>query len=57
MNRIGAFLNTGYNIVLIIALGFSVLFLQTAGSELAPNSSLISEIIPTMIQSWVMLAA
>ena len=56
LNRIGAFLNTGYNIVLIIALGFSVLFLQTAGSELAPNSSLISEIIPTMIQSWVMLA-
>ena len=56
LNRTGAFLNTGYNIVIIIALGFSVLFLQTAGSELAPNSSLISEIIPTMIQSWVMLA-
>ena len=56
LNRMGAFLNTGYNIVILIALGFSVLFLQTAGSELAPNSALISEIIPTMIQSWVMLA-
>ena len=56
MDQIGTFLNTGYNIVILIALGFSMLFLQTAGSELAPNSSLISEIIPTMIQAWVMLA-
>ena len=55
-DQIGTFLNTGYNIVILIALGFSMLFLQTAGSELAPNSSLISEIIPTMIQAWVMLA-
>ena len=56
LDQIGTFLNTGYNIVILIALGFSMLFLQTAGSELAPNSSLISEIIPTMIQAWVMLA-
>ena len=32
------------------------MFLATAGSELASNSSLISEIVPTMILSWVMLA-
>ena len=56
LNRIGTFLNTGYNLVLLIGLGLSVFLLPAAGSELAPNSSLVSEIIPTMIQAWVMLA-
>ena len=56
LNRIASTLNTSQNILILIGLGFSLLFLPTIGSELAPNSSLFSEIIPTMIQSWVTLA-
>ena len=33
-----------------------LILLPIALSELAPNNSLFSEIIPTMIQSWVALA-
>ena len=56
LNQVASVYNTGLNIGIIIALGVLLLFLPTFGSELAPNSSLFSEIIPTMIQSWVMLA-
>ena len=35
LNRIGTFLNTGYNLVLLIGLGLSVFLLPAAGSELS----------------------
>ena len=56
LNRIASVYNTGLNIGLIVAFGIVLLFLPSVGSELAPNSSLFSEIIPTMILAWILLA-